>query len=163
MNTEPQRTAPAPTSHADREIVLSRVYDAPRALVFDAFTDAKHLPNWWGPRGFTITTQSIDVRVGGKWSFMMHGPDGTDFPNRIVYREIARPDRIVYDHDEGHDDDPNGFNVTVTFEDAGGKTRLTMRMLLKTAEQKAYVVGFGAIELGNQTLEKLAEHLAATR
>ena len=149
------------TDSANREIVLTRTFDAPRELVFDAYTDARHLDEWWGPRGFATTTHEIDVRVGGSWRFDMLGPDGTHYPNRIVYTEIARPERLAYDHDTGVDDDPRRFHVTVTFADLGGRTELTSRMLLATAEQREQVVGFGAIELGYQTLDRFAEHLAS--
>ncbi len=145
---------------ADREIVLTRVFDAPRELVFRAWTEPEHLAHWWGPNGFTTTYHEVDVREGGAARFTMHGPDGTDYPNRIVYREIVRPERIVYDHDDDVDDDPRQFQVTVTFADEGGRTRATMRMLFRTAAARDYVTGFGAVELGYQTLDKLAAHLA---
>lgn len=150
----------AAASEADRELVLTRVFDAPRELVFDAWTDPRHTPQWWGPHGFTNTVHETDMRPGGVWRFTMHGPDGTDYPNRILYTEIAKPERLVYLHDSDQDDDPRRFHVTVTFEDEGGKTRLTMRMLLPTAEQREEAVGFGAVELGYQTLDRLARHLA---
>ena len=149
----------APDATADREIVLSREFDAPRELVFQAYTDPRHLPNWWGPDGFTNTVHQMDVRPGGMWRFTMHGPDGTDYPNRITYREVAAPERLVYDHGEDVDDDPGAFLVTITFDDLGGRTRVTQRMLFATAAQRQGVVSFGAIELGNQTLRKLAEYL----
>ena len=151
----------ATDSTADREIVLTRIFDAPRELVFDAYTDARHLDEWWGPRGFVTTTHEIDVRVGGAWRFNMHAPDGTDYPNRIVYTEITRPERLAYLHDSDVEDDPRGFQVTVTFTDLGGRTELTSHMLLATAEQRAQVIGFGAVELGYQTLDRFAEHLAS--
>ncbi len=75
------------TSISDREIVATRVFDAPRELVFQVWTDAKHVSNWWGPRGFTTTTYEMDVRPGGVWRHVMHGPDGTDYPNEIVFVE----------------------------------------------------------------------------
>lgn len=143
----------------DREITLTRVFNAPRERVFDAYTDAGKVTQWWGPRGFTTTTHEIDVRVGGRWRFTMHGPDGTDYPNRIVYREIVRPERLAYDHSGDEDNDPFGFQVTVTFADLGGRTELTQHMVLATAEQREATVRFGAIELGYQTLDRLAEHL----
>ena len=152
-------TADAATSTADREIVLSREYDAPRELVWRAYTDPAHLPNWWGPNGFTNTVHEMDVRVGGRWRFIMHGPDGTDYPNRIVYQEVTRPERLVFLHGEDVDDDPGAFHVTVTFDDLGGRTRVTQRMLFATAAQKAGVEQFGAVELGKQTLDKLAAYL----
>ena len=153
------QTAPADSSTADREIVLSRDFDAPRELVFQAYTDPRHLPVWWGPDGFSNTVHEIDVRPGGMWRFTMHGPDGKDWPNRITYREVAAPERLVFDHGEDVDDDPGAFHVTITFDDLGGRTRVTQRMLFATAAQREGVISFGAVELGNQTLRKLAEYL----
>ncbi|WP_420128041.1 SRPBCC family protein [Longimicrobium sp.] len=151
--------APAATSTADREIVLSREYDAPRELVWRAYTDPAHLPVWWGPNGFTNTVHEIDVRAGGRWRFTMHGPDGKDWPNRIVYHEVVQPERLVYLHGDDVDDDPGAFHVTVTLDDVHGRTRVTQRMLFATAAQKQGVEQFGAVELGKQTLDKLAAHL----
>src|SRR5829696_2646707 len=159
MMTAESTPAAAAASTADREIVLSRELDAPRELVWRAYTDPAHLPNWWGPNGFTNTVYEMDVRVGGRWRFMMHGPDGTDYPNRIVYQEVVRPERLVFLHGEDVDDDPGAFHVTVTFDDLGGRTRVTQRMLFATAAQKKGVEQFGAVELGKQTLDKLAAYL----
>lgn len=150
----------AGSATADREIVMTRVFDAPRELVFEAWTRPEHVGRWFGPRGFTTTIHEMDVRVGGMWRYIMHGPDGTDYTNRVVYQEITRPERLVYLHGEDVDDDPGRFHVTVTFGDEGGKTRLTMRMVFATAEQREGAIGFGAVELGHQTLDRLAEHLA---
>ena len=151
-------TEPA-ASTADREIVLERVFDAPRELVFQAWTDPRHVPQWMGPHGFTITTHAIDVRVGGMWRYTMHGPDGTDYPNRVVYQEITPPERLVYLHGEDVDDDPGAFHVTVTFADEGGRTRQISRMVFPTAEARSEAMKYGAEELGYQTMERLAEHL----
>jgi len=147
---------------SDREIVITRVFDAPRSLVFDAWTDPQHVGSWWGPTGFTTTTHEIDVRPGGVWRFIMHGPNGVDYPNKIVYLEIAKPALLVYDHgDEGQ---PGYFRVTVTFAEENGKTRLTMRSLFATAEEREMVVTtYHAIEGGNQTLDRFAEHLAKVK
>jgi uncharacterized protein YndB with AHSA1/START domain len=152
------RTSTVPNT-ADREIVITRVLDAPRNLVFDAWTDPKHIGSWWGPRGFTTTIHHMDVRPGGEWRFMMHGPNGVDYPNKIVYLEIAKPERLLYDHgDEGQ---PGYFRVTVTFEDQGKKTKLTMRSLFTTVAERDHVIReYHAIEGGNQTLDRLSEHLA---
>jgi uncharacterized protein YndB with AHSA1/START domain len=148
---------------ADREIVIARDFDAPRAAVFDAWTDAKHLARWWGPDGFTTTTHAIDVRPGGVWRFVMHGPDGRDYQNTITYLEVARPARLVYEH--GGEEQELGavrFGVTVTFEWSGGKTRVTLRMVFPTAAERDRVAReYGAEEGGKQTLARLAEHLAA--
>lgn len=146
---------------ADREIVLTRVFDAPRELVFKAWTDPVHVPKWWGPNGFTVTTHEIDVREGGVWRFIMHGPDGANYPNKIVYKEIVRPERLVYAHGGDGEGASDPFQVTVTFAEQAGKTHLTMQMLFATAAQREHVVGFGAIELGYQTLGRLADHLAS--
>lgn len=147
-----------------RSLVLTRVLDAPRELVFAAFTDPDQVGRWYGPRGFTVTTHASDLRVGGEWRYTMHGPDGTDYPNRHLYREIAPPARLAYLHDSGVDGDPHGFEVLVTFDDLGDRrTRLTMRSVFATVEAVAHVRGFGAEELGYQTLDKLAEFLAARR
>lgn len=153
-----------PSDTADREIVLSRVFDAPRDLVFKVWTDPAHKSHWWGPRGFTTTTLSADVRPGGSWRFVMHGPDGRDYQNRITYREVVPPERLVYTHGGNIDqDEPVGFHVTVTFEDVGGKTRLTMRSVFPTAEERDRVVrDFGAVEGGKQTLERFGAQLERT-
>jgi uncharacterized protein YndB with AHSA1/START domain len=143
---------------SDREIVITRVFDAPRDLVFQTWTNPRHLDSWWGPKGFTTTTHEIDIRTGSLWRFMMHGPDGVDYPNKIVYLEIAKPALLVYDHG---DDDRRHFRVTVTFAEENGKTRLTMRSLFPTAEEREMVVTkFHAIEGGNQTLDRFGEQLA---
>ena len=160
MPVETTAVADAQAGTADREIVMTRVFDAPRELVFDAYTDPKHIAEWWGPNGFTTTVHEMDVRPGGVWRFMMHGPDGKDWPNRIVYREVVRPERLEFEHGSDVEDDPHRFQVTITFTEEEGGTRLTQRSVLLTAEQRAYVIGFGAVELGKQTLERFAAHLA---
>ena len=152
----------APTADTGRDVVVTRVLAAPRELVFDAFTDAAHISNWWGPHGFTTTTHEMDVRPGGTWRFVMHGPDGTDYPNRIVYEEVVRPERIAYAHDNGEDDDPHRFHASATFEEEGGGTRVTMRMRWVSATVREAMLKFGVLEGGNQTLERLDRHLAAT-
>ena len=150
--------AASPT--ANREIVLSRVFDAPRELVFKAFTDPRHVGHWWGPDGFTNTIHEMDVRPGGVWRFVMHGPDGTDYGNKVVYSEVVKPERLRFAH--GADDDgPAHFHVTVTFEDLGPRTRVTMRSIFPTAEVRDKTVKeYGALEGGKQTLERLARYLS---
>jgi uncharacterized protein YndB with AHSA1/START domain len=160
MTAETTGTGAASASTADRELVFTRVFDAPRELVWTAWTDPAHVGAWWGPRGFTTTTHEMDVRPGGVWRFVMHGPDGTDYPNKIVYTEVARPERLAYDHggDEGTDD--VSFQVVVTFADEAGRTRLTMRMLFASAEEFRKVMEYGAEEGAHQTLDRLREYLA---
>jgi uncharacterized protein YndB with AHSA1/START domain len=140
-------------------INITRLFDAPRELVFDAWTDPQHISQWWGPRGFTTTTHERDVRPGGVWRFIMHGPDGTDYDNRIVFREVVRPERLVYDHDSDKENDPDGFHVTVTFAEEDGKTRLTLRTLFKSIAERDRKIEFGAVAGGNQTLDRLGEYL----
>jgi uncharacterized protein YndB with AHSA1/START domain len=152
------------SSSDDRELVTTRLFDAPRELVFDTWTDIEHIGHWWGPRGFTTTTHSIDLRPGGVWRFTMHGPDGTDYPNRVIYEEIARPERLVYRHDAGEDGDPRQFQTTVTFEEQGAQTMLTLRTRFATAEVKRQVVEeVGAIEGAKQTLDRFGEYLAGRK
>ena len=154
------RNSPRAVQHA-RTIVTTRVFDAPRELVFEAWTNPKHLVQWWGPNGFTTTIRAIDARPGGVWRFVMHGPD-VDYENRIVYEEITKPERLVYSHGGGGDVEPVQFQVTVTFEDHDGKTKLTMKGLFPSAAERDQVAEkYGAVEGAKQTLERLAEHLAA--
>ncbi|MBR0716068.1 SRPBCC family protein [Bradyrhizobium liaoningense] len=146
----------------DREIVLSRVIDAPRDLVFQAWTDPRHLPQWFGPAGFKIETKEIDVRVGGLWRFDMIAPDGTLYPNRMRFLRIEKPRFIEIDHGSDKDEDPGMFRTTITFESqSDGKTVLTMRQLHPTVAQREAGIGFGAVEYGYQTLDKLAAYVAA--
>jgi uncharacterized protein YndB with AHSA1/START domain len=143
-----------------RSIVQTRVFDAPRELVFDVWLKPEHVAQWWGPNGFSVTTHEMDVRPGGVWRFLMHGPDGTDYPTKIIYSEVVRPERLVYTL--GSDDDgPNRFDVRVTFEDLGAQTRLTMISVFPTVEARDFVVEkHGAIEGGKQTLARLAGYVA---
>jgi uncharacterized protein YndB with AHSA1/START domain len=146
---------------ADREIVITRLLNAPRELVFEAWTDPKHLINWWGPKGFTNTFKKADIRTGGEWVFIMHGPDGIDYPNRVFFEEIVRPERIVYTHGSDDINDPAQFRVTATFEKQGAKTNLTMQLVFQTAAARDQVIReFGAIEGANQTMDRLESLLA---
>jgi uncharacterized protein YndB with AHSA1/START domain len=122
------RGAPAQSATADREIVISRVIDAPRELVFEAFTEVRHLSRWWGPEGSTTTTRAFEFRVGGAWDFVMHGPDGTDFQEWIAWTEITPPERIALLHGESRDD-PNTFESVLTFEPNGAATRIELHTL----------------------------------
>jgi uncharacterized protein YndB with AHSA1/START domain len=144
-----------------RSIIAIREFDAPRDLVFSVWTDPEHLSQWWGPNGFTTTTSSFDMRAGGIWRFVMHGPDGRDYQNRITYEEVLRPERIVYRHGGGEDVEPVQFKTTVSFDDLGGKTRITMRMDFPSAAERDRVIkDYGADKGLEQTLARLAEHVA---
>jgi uncharacterized protein YndB with AHSA1/START domain len=156
---DPLADADAETD-AGREIVVSRTIAGPRRLVFAAYTDVRHLARWWGPDGFSTTTRAFEFRPGGVWDFIMHGPDGAAYPNRIEWREIVPPERIVYLHGEGADD-PRAFVSTVTLVERGGATEITMRAVFRTREQRQEVVErYRAIEGAQQTLGRLAAHVA---
>ena len=150
------RTEPAT---ADREVVISRVIDAPRELVFEAFTEVRHLSRWWGPEGLTTATRAFEFRVGGEWDFVMHGPDGTDYSEWIIWREIVPPERIALLHGESRGD-PNAFESVVTFAPDGAATRIEMRAVFPTKELRDEAVEkYHAIEAGRQTLSNLAAYV----
>jgi len=145
----------------DREIAATRIFDAPRQLVFKMWTDPQHIGRWWGPKGFATTTFHMDVKPGGAWRFVMHGPDGTDYQNKITYVEVVDGERLVYKHGGDKDCEPVNFQVTVTFADEGDKTRLTMRMVFPSAAARDHVIEtYGAVDGLNQTLGRFEEQLA---
>jgi len=148
---------------SDREIIISRVLHAPRELVWQAWTDPKHVVHWWGPRGFTNTTKRHEFRVGGVWEHVMHGPDGANYPNKSTFKEIVPLERITFVHGGGHEEGPGAtFVATWTFETVeGNKTRLTGRMVFPSAGARDFVVKeFGAIEGGKQTLARASEYVS---
>lgn len=146
---------------SDRELMFTRTYNAPRALVYRMWTELYHLERWWGPNGFTTTTHKFELKPGGVWHFVMHGPDGTDFQNRIVFAEIDEPELLVYKHGGGDGDlEDVNFQVTVKFMDRGDKTEIRMRMVFESAENLNLVVEkYGAEEGAKQHLARLDEHL----
>lgn len=146
----------------DRSIVVSRVLDAPVELAWDAWTDPVHITNWWGPHGFSTTTTEMDISPGGVWRFVMHGPDGVDYLNKVVYQEVERPLRLVYLHSGEGDTEDVQFTAVVTFENLDGRTRVTLCSLFPTTEERDRVVReYGAIEGAEQTLARLATFLEA--
>ena len=146
----------ADNATADRELVLTRVVNAPRERVWKAFTDPKEVAVWWGPNGFSNTIHEMEVKVGGVWRFMMHGPDGVDYPNKIVYTKIVEPERLEYDHSGDGNPDLDAFKTSITFEDLGGKTKVTLRTVFTSVEERDRQATF-AVEGGNQTLGRLAD------
>lgn len=148
------------TLAGDREIVLTRILNAPRDLVFDVWTDPQHIAQWWGPNGFTNTIHEMNVRPGGIWRFIMHGPDGTDYPNKIVYEKVERPSLIAYLHGDDSDDEAAMFRASASFEEEEGKTKVTLRLLFPSAEARNKMVEFGAVEGGQQTLGRLEQYLS---
>jgi uncharacterized protein YndB with AHSA1/START domain len=128
--------------------------------VFQAFTDPNQITRWFGPDGFKTETLEIDLREGGRWRFVYTDPDGTRYDNRILFLRIDPPRLLEMKHGSDIDDDPGQFHVTVTFdEQSKDKCVLTLRQLHPTKEQREASIGFGAVEYGYQTLDKLARHL----
>ena len=144
------------TSTAEREMTDTRVINAPRELIWKVWTEQVHVVQWWGPDGFTNTTHSMDVRVGGEWVHTMHGPDGTDYPNRIVYVELDEPEKIVYEHIS-----LPWHRTTILFEDLGGKTKLTFRMVFETVEEKKKAIVVHKVDAGlKQHLGRMEAYVA---
>jgi uncharacterized protein YndB with AHSA1/START domain len=141
------------------EIHLTRIYEAPVKLVWDAWNDPKQAAQWWGPRGHSIKTHSKDLRVGGHWSYTMYGPNGQTWENKTIYHEVEKYSRLVYDHGGGEDRPPL-FRVTVTFEEIkGGKTKMHMIMALDTPEAAEQTKKFIKQASGNSTWDRLGEFL----
>jgi len=149
---------------SDREIIISRLIDAPRELVWEAMTKPEHVVHWWGPNGFTNTLQKMDFRVGGEWHHVMHGPDGRNYPSRSVYTAIDKPHRIEFCTGGTYKGDPNAiFEAIWTFEVVDGQTKVTIHLLFPDAEaRKMALEKIGAIEGGNQTLARLAGYVIKT-
>ena len=147
------------SNSTDRELQISRLFDAPVELMWEVWTNPEHIKNWWGPNGFTNTIFTMDTKPGGVWDFIMHGPDGTDYKNKSIFREIIPLKKIVYEHISG----PK-FIATVEFEAQGNKTFLTWSLLFETRESFIQTVKtFKADEGLKQNVEKLGEYLAARK
>jgi uncharacterized protein YndB with AHSA1/START domain len=140
---------------AAREITVTREFGAPRELVFAAWTDPVHVSKWWGPKGFTTTTTRMEMRPGGVWELVMHGPDGTDYPSKIVFVEIVKPERVVYDHVLAP-----LFRSTSIFEDLGPRSRLTVTLRFESAKVCEQAVRqHGALKGLQEMVVRLAEHM----
>jgi uncharacterized protein YndB with AHSA1/START domain len=153
------------TSEIDREIIISRVFDAPRELVFAAWTDPGHVERWWGPRGYTSSACEIDLRPGGIFGLEMRGPDGAIYPCKGVFREIVRPERIVYIAQTGHEHPcgaglPPRSIVTITFAEQDGKTTLTIQTRLQSSADRDAAQNAGYVPGWESSLERLAQFLA---
>jgi uncharacterized protein YndB with AHSA1/START domain len=118
-----------------KELIISRVLNAPVALVWEAWTKPEHIIKWWGPDGFTTTHKGMNLKPGGDWRFTMHGPDGKAYPNRVVFLEVIPQKKIMYRHSDDADTEPISFHVTVTFENLGNKTKLTMQSVFASVEE----------------------------
>src|SRR5216683_223143 len=146
------------TMPTDREIVLTRVFDAPRHLVFDAFSKPELLKRWFGPRGGSLVVCDVDLKVGGGFRFVLRGPDGKEMGMRGVYRELVPPERSV--HMESFDDYPGESQVTAVFVEQGGKTTLTATVLYPSQEVRDIVIKSGMEHGAAECYDKLAELLA---
>ena len=147
------------TAPDERTMVLERVIAAPVQAIWDAWTDPESLPKWWGPDGFSCRTERIDLREGGEWVFDMIGPDGTVYPNHHRYSRMQRQARIDYTLHWG-EDGPKHADASAVFEDLGQRTKVTLSMTFITAKEYEEAKRFGAVELGYQTLGKLADFVA---
>jgi uncharacterized protein YndB with AHSA1/START domain len=146
------------TTPTDREIVLTRVFDAPRRLVFDAFTKPELLKRWFGPHGWSLVVCEVDLRVGGTFRFVLRGPDGTTMGMRGIYRELVPPERSV--HTESFDDYPGESLVTSVLVEGGGKTTLTATVLYPSQEVRDAVIKSGMEHGAAESYDKLAELLS---
>lgn len=145
----------------DREIVIERSFEAPRELVFDVWTRPEHVVHWWGPNGFTITIQEMNVTSDGVWRFVMHGPDGRDYHNKIVFIVVERPLRLVYRHSGKAGTEPVQFEATVTFTEERGRTKVVLRARFESNEARdANIANHHSLEGGKQHLGNLAAYLA---
>jgi uncharacterized protein YndB with AHSA1/START domain len=151
-------------AHDERAIVTSRVFWAPRAMVYQAFADPKQLVQWWGPHGFTTTIKQMDLRAGGQWMIVMHGPDGTNYPNEMTFTEVVPNERIRLDlvcKREGAA--TVRMKKTITWEDAPGGTRLTFRIEFASREERdTNVRQYGSVKGGRELFDRLAAVLENT-
>jgi len=152
---------------AENELIITREFDAPRDLVWKVWTEPKHIEKWWGPLGFTTRVTDIDMRVGGRWNYVMIGPDGMEYPVHGVFSEIVPPEKIVttdefgdaYDEMPGVDL-PKGLVATALFDDLGSRTRLTLRVSHATPEDRKKHENMGVVAGWNSSFEKMDEYLA---
>lgn len=143
---------------AEREIVVTRLFDAPRELVFAAFTEQEHAVNWWVPGGTTI--HEYDGRPGGVWRYSMPGPDGELYPYKVEFIEIDRPARLVYNYGIDSEYAPEPVRTSVTFAEENGRTRVTLQLRFATAEAREEAAQYGAAAGAQQALRSLADYLA---
>lgn len=157
----------ASEAESDREIVITRIFNAPRELVFKTWTDPKHIEQWWGPKGFTTRVTKMDFRPGGQWCYVMIAPDGTEYPATGVFQDIVPLERIVTSDEFGEGieqvldaDLPQGMITTVLFEEIAGKTKLTIRIMHQSADDRRKHEAMGVLEGWNSSLDCLDEYLA---
>lgn len=142
----------------DREIVVTRLLDAPRELVFAAFTEREHIVNWWVPSGSTI--HEYNGTPGGLWRYSMPGPEGEHYHLRVKFIEVDQPRRLVYDYGEDAEDASEPVRTSVTFEEENGRTRVTLQLMFATAAAREEAAQYGAAAGAQQALRSLADYLA---
>ncbi len=147
-----------PSITKSTDITIHREFDAPLQSVWDAWTKLEQLEQWWGPRGFSITTHSRDLQSGGTWSYVMHGPDGVNYDNHMKYLEVSEPKKLVYEQG-GSATSKRLFTVTVMFSEEHGKTKMDMTMKLPTAEAAETTRQIIKKANGFSTWDRLAEFL----
>lgn len=145
-------------TQGDREVIMTRVFDAPRALVYDAFFKPELVKQWFGPHGWSLTTCDIDYRVGGGFRYILQGPGGRTMGMSGRYRELSRPERSI--HMESFDDFPGEAQVTSIFTEENGKTTLTVTILSPSREARDAVIKSGMEHGAAETYDRLAELLA---
>ena len=158
-------TSPDTTAAQTEGLVITRIIDAPVELVWQAWTEPARIHLWWGPTGFTTTTTSFDFRVGGEWHVVLRAPDGAEYPARYTFIEIVPIERIVYRNSISQGvawsgNPPPLYTATVTFEEKGGRTLLTIRALFENADQMQDSIRRGFATGTNQSLDKLERQLA---
>ncbi|HEX7847812.1 MAG TPA: SRPBCC family protein [Chitinophagaceae bacterium] len=138
-----------------RELSISRLFHAPRELVWEVWTNPEHIKHWWGPEGFTNTITTMNVAPGGEWEFIMHGPDGTDYKNKHIYKEVVKPEKLVLEHVTG----PK-FTMTATFEAQGENTLVTLHSVFESAEQLQEVIMVFKADIGmQQNMDRMEQYV----
>ena len=150
------------TTRTEKRLLTTRVFDAPQQLVYEAWTNTHHLEQWFGPKGFTITTRRFAAEVGGEWEFIMHGPDGTDFYNLIRFTKLQPYSTIEYQQMGDGSQEDDTFFVVVNLSEADGKTKFVMDMTFKSKDYLDMVIEkYGALEGQKETLNRLRNYLSA--
>jgi len=140
-----------------KELSISRLLSAPGELVWEVWTQPGHIKNWWGPEGFKNTITKMEVKPGGAWEFIMHGPDGTDYRNKHIYMELVPPEKIVMQHITA----PK-FIMTAIFEARGNKTLVTLQSVFESAAQLQEVIKVFKADTGmKQHMDRMEKYLAA--
>lgn len=166
--TDKEQKSNDAAQQGEHVLMMTRMFDAPRELVWRAWTQPEHVAKWWGPRGFSTRVEELDLRTGGAWRYVMIGPDGNEYPSQGVFREVSPPNRIVSTDEFGEDftppadmELPSGIVMTVLFDEVDGGTRVTLHIAHATAEDRRRHEEMGVVPGWNSSLDCLAEYLAS--